>query len=120
MGLSKDSSLIYAKTMQGELIGISTSEPEMKIIWKSNTQLNYEIAPTAIVEFQNVIYVPSNSGIVIAVNRSDGSILWKHKISNALITNITPVSKNKIIVTTMDGKVTCLEYKPVIGCYNYN
>jgi outer membrane protein assembly factor BamB/predicted MPP superfamily phosphohydrolase len=112
MGLSDDSTLVYAKTMQGELIGVSTSEPDMKITWQSNTQLNYEIAPTAIIEFQDIVYVPSNSGIVIAVNRSDGSILWKHKISNALVTNITPVSKNKIIVTTMDGKVTCLEYKP--------
>ena len=112
MGLSKDSTLVYAKTMQGELIGVSSSEPDMKIIWKSDTRLNYEIAPTAIVEFQGIVYVPSNSGIVIAVNRSDGSVLWKHKISNALVTNITPVTKNKIIVTTMDGKVTCLEYKP--------
>ncbi len=112
MGLSKDSLLVYAKTMQGEVAGISTSEPDMKITWKSNTALNYEIAPTAIVESENVVYVPSNSGLVVAVNRADGAILWKHKISNALITSITPVSKNKIIVTTMDGKVTLLNYKP--------
>ena len=51
-------------------------------------------------------------GLVVAVNRADGAILWKHKISNALITSITPVAKNKIIVTTMDGKVTLLSYKP--------
>ena len=115
MGLSKDSTLIYAKTMQGELIGVSTADTGMKISWKSNTALNYEIAPTAIVEFQNIIYVPSNSGVVVAVNRNDGSILWKHKISNALITNIIPVAKNKVIVTSMDGKVTFLEYKPSAG-----
>ena len=113
MGLSKDSTLIYSKTMEGELIGISTSDTGMRITWKSNTALNYEIAPTAIVEFQNIVYVPSNSGIVVAVNRSDGSILWKHKISNALITSIVPVSKNKIMVTSMDGKVCLLEYKPL-------
>ena len=111
MGLSKDSSLIYAKTMEGKLIGISTSEPDMKIAWESNTQLNYEIAPTAIVEFQNIVYVPSTSGLVVAVNR-DGSILWKHKISNSLITSITPVSKNRVIATTMDGKITFLRYVP--------
>jgi outer membrane protein assembly factor BamB/predicted MPP superfamily phosphohydrolase len=111
MVLSADSQLVYAKTMQGEVIGVSTSADSMQIIWKANTNLNYEIAPTAMVEADNIIYVPSNSGLVIAVNR-DGSILWKHKISNALITNITPVSKNKIIVTTMDGKVTCLFYNP--------
>jgi outer membrane protein assembly factor BamB/predicted phosphodiesterase len=110
MGLSKDSTLIYAKTMEGKLIGISTSEPDMKITWQSNTQLNYDIAPTAIIEFQNIVYVPSNSGIVIAVNRRDGSILWKHKISNALITNITPLDKNRVIITTMDGSIVTMQF----------
>ena len=109
MGLSSDSSLVYAKTMEGKLIGVSTSLPDMQIPWHSDVGLNYEIAPTAIVEYKNIIYVPSNSGVVVAVNR-DGSILWKHKISNCLITCIVPVSKNKVIATTMDGKVTCLEF----------
>jgi outer membrane protein assembly factor BamB/predicted MPP superfamily phosphohydrolase len=109
MGLSADSSLVYAKTMEGELIGVSTSLPDMQITWEAHPGLNYEIAPTPIVEYENVIYVPSNSGIIVAVNR-DGTILWKHKISNALVTNITPVSKNKVIATTMDGKVTCLQF----------
>ena len=81
----------------------------MQIIWHSDIGLNYEIAPTAIVEYKNVIYVPSNSGMVVAVKR-DGSVLWKHKISNALITSITPVSKNKVIVTSMDGKIHCLQF----------
>jgi len=109
MGLSADSSLVYAKTMEGELIGISTSQPDMQITWEAHPGLNYEIAPTAIVEYKDVIYVPSNSGMIVAVNR-DGSILWKHKISNALITNVTPVSKDKVIVTTMDGKIVCLKF----------
>jgi outer membrane protein assembly factor BamB len=109
MGLSSDSSLVYAKTMEGKLIGVSTSLPDMQITWHSDLGLNYEIAPTAIVEKENIIYVPSNSGLIVAVNR-DGSVLWKHKISNCLITSIVPVSQNKVIGTTMDGKVTCLEF----------
>ncbi len=109
MGLSSDSSLVYAKTMEGKLIGVSTSLPDMQITWHSDVGLNYEIAPTAIVEYKNIIYVPSNSGIVVAVNR-DGTVLWKHKISNCLITCIVPVSKNKVIATTMDGKVTVLKF----------
>lgn len=109
MGLSSDSTLVCAKTMEGELIGVSTSLPDMQITWRAHTGLNYEIAPTAIVENENVIYVPSNSGIVVALQR-DGSTLWKHKISNSLITNITTVAQNKIVVTTMDGKVSCLQF----------
>jgi hypothetical protein len=95
--------------MEGILIGVSTSLPDMQITWHSDIGLNYEIAPTAIVEYKNIIYVPSNSGMAIAVNR-DGSVLWKHKISNCLITCIVPVSKNKVIATTMDGKVTVLKF----------
>jgi outer membrane protein assembly factor BamB/predicted MPP superfamily phosphohydrolase len=109
MGLSADSSLVYAKTMEGKLIGVSTSLPDMQITWHSDVRLNYEIAPTAIVEYKNIVYVPSNSGVIVAVNR-DGSVLWKHKISNCLITCIVPVSKNKVIATTMDGKVTVLKF----------
>jgi outer membrane protein assembly factor BamB len=109
MGLSVDSSLVYAKTMEGNLIGVSTSLPDMQITWKAYPGLNYEIAPTDIAAYKNVIYVPSNSGMVVAVNH-DGTIFWKHKISNALITNVTPVSKNKVIVTTMDGKIDCLKF----------
>jgi outer membrane protein assembly factor BamB/predicted MPP superfamily phosphohydrolase len=109
MGLSTDSSLVYAKTMEGKLIGVSTSLPDMQITWHSDIGLNYEIAPTAIVEYKNIIYVPSNSGMVVAVNR-DGTVLWKHKISNCLITCIVPVSKNKVIATTMDGKVVVLKF----------
>jgi len=109
MGLSSDSSLVYAKTMEGKLIGVSTSLPDMQITWHSDIGLNYEIAPTAIVEYKNIIYVPSNSGMVVAVNR-DGTVLWKHKISNCLITCIVPVSKNKVIATTMDGKVAVLKF----------
>jgi outer membrane protein assembly factor BamB len=108
---SADSTLVYAKTMEGELIGISAQADSMQIVWRSNTGLNYEIAPTAIAANRHVIYVPSNSGLVIAVN-PDGSVRWKHKISNALITCVVPVSKDKVIATTMDGKITCLKYEP--------
>lgn len=108
MGLSEDSSLVYAKTMEGGLIGFSTKADSMQIDFKSSTDLGYEIAPTAIVADNGLVYVPSDDGTVVAVNK-DGSVLWKHKISNALITNITAVSGDRIIVTTMDGKVVCLQ-----------
>lgn len=110
MGLSADSALVFAKTMEGELIGVSTSAPDMQIPWRSDTHLNYEIGPTAIVEQGNIVYVPSNSGVVTAVNRADGKVLWKHKVSNCLITSITPIAANKVVATTMDGKVVCLQF----------
>lgn len=110
LGLSADSSLVYAKTMDGFVIGVSSTANEMEITWRSETQLGYELAPTAIVENQNVIFIPSDKGIVTAVSRANGKILWKYKISNSLVTNILPVGKNEIIVSTMDGKIGLLRF----------
>jgi outer membrane protein assembly factor BamB len=110
LGMSNDSSLVYAKTMDGDVIGVSTRADTMQITWRAKADLGYEIAPTAIVESNNVVYIPSDDGMVTAAARTDGKILWKHKVSNALITNILPLNANEIIVTSMDGKITCLKF----------
>lgn len=110
MGLSADSSLVYVKTMDGQLYGATVAADSMELNWKSRLQLPYELDPSAIVENAGVIYVPSHSGLVAAVDRSNGEVLWKYKVSNSLVNPILPLDKNKIVVSTMDGKIVCLEY----------
>jgi len=110
MGLSKDSSLVFVKTMDGNVHGISTAENTMSPVWKSDVYLGYEISPTAIVENNDIVFVPTQSGITVALDRKSGKVLWKHKTSNGLITNLLPVAKNQLLVTTMDGKVSCLNW----------
>ncbi|PRY11696.1 outer membrane protein assembly factor BamB [Pontibacter ummariensis] len=112
MGLSADSSLVYVKTMDGELYGVSTSADSMQLDWKSNLQLPYELAPSAIVESKGVVYVPSHSGLASAVDRKTGAVLWQHKISNSLMNPAMPLGKDRVVVSTMDGKIACLRYKP--------
>jgi outer membrane protein assembly factor BamB len=56
-----------------------------------------------------VIYVPSNSGVVTAVDATRHQLLWKHKVSNSNITSIMPIDNHKIIVSSEDGKITCLQ-----------
>ncbi len=111
MGIAEDNQFVYAKTMDGFVIGIDPKADSMKIIWRAETQLGYELAPTALQEKDGVVYVPSDDGLVTAVRKTDGTILWKHKVSNSLVTNILPLGKNTLIVTTMDGKVSCLQFK---------
>lgn len=110
IGLSSDRSLVYAKTMDGQLIGISTTAQDMEVEWKSSLQLPYELAPTAIIENNETIFVPSNSGLLSAVNRQSGKVVWQHKISNCLVNPILALKKNQIIVSTMDGRIVNLNY----------
>lgn len=111
IGLSADSSLVYAKTMDGQLIGISTSASDMVVAWESKLQLPYELAPTALLEHEGLVFVPSHSGLLSAVNRETGEVVWQHKISNCLINPMLPLkSKKQMVVSTMDGKVVNLNY----------
>ncbi len=110
MGLAADSSLVFVKTMEGNVYGISTSATDMQPTWKSELAMGYEICPTAIVEKNNVVFVPGQSGITVALNRADGKVLWKHKVSNGLVTDMLPLNNKQLVVTTMDGEVTLLEY----------
>jgi hypothetical protein len=68
---------------------------------------HYGIAPTAIVGNNGIVYVPSNSGTLIALEQG-GSVLRKHRISDALVGSIVPASKNTVIVAGMDGRVVML------------
>jgi len=110
MGLASDSSIVFVKTMEGNVYGISTSADSMQAVWKSEVALGYEICPTAIVENNSIVFVPTQSGVTVALDRASGKVLWKHKTSNGLITNLLPIANNQIVVTTMDGKVSLLRF----------
>jgi len=110
MGLSSDGSLVYVKTMDGQLFGVSTKADSMQIDWKSELQLPYELTPSAIVESGGIVYVPSHSGLASAVERKSGKVLWQYKSSNSLLNPVMPLDKNKVVLSTMDGKITCIEY----------
>jgi outer membrane protein assembly factor BamB/predicted phosphohydrolase len=109
MGLSEDSSMVYVKTMEGVLIGVSTAAYELQIDWQSPLQLGYELSPTPLVESNGFIYIPTHSGTVWVVDRAEGRLIWKHKTSNCMVNGILPLGGSGLLVSTMDGKLTCLK-----------
>lgn len=112
MGISEDGKLVYVKTMDGQVYGVSTAANTLQADWKSKLQLPYELAPSAIVEYNKVVFVPSHAGMVSALDRESGEVLWKYKSSNSLMNPVMPLGKNRVVVSTMDGKIACLEYLP--------
>jgi outer membrane protein assembly factor BamB/calcineurin-like phosphoesterase family protein len=111
MGLSPDSARVYAKTMQGFLLAFDAHAGGRELVWKSPVALGYEICPSPINEYRNVVYVPTQSGIVYALSAKDGSLLWQHKFSNCLINTIQAVDGHTVIASSMDGKLVCLQIK---------
>lgn len=108
MGMSADSSLVFVKTMDGAVIGVSTTAASLQIDWRSPVDLGYELAPTALLESDGIVLVPTHSGTVWALARKDGQLLWKYKASNCMVNGVLPIGGGEYVVSTMDGKLTCI------------
>ena len=108
MGLSADSSLVYVKTMEGTVIGVSAKADSLQIDWRSPAQLGYELSPTALRDTGGVLLVPTHSGTVVALAPKDGRVLWRYKASNCMVNGILPLADHSYVISTMDGKLTCI------------
>ncbi len=109
MGLSADSAQVYLKSTDGKLYSIAVDAPDMKNNWSTNLLIGYDLCAAPLIEHDSIIYVPSNSGVVSAVSNT-GKLLWKHKVSNSLINNISPIGNDRLVISSVDGKITCLTF----------
>ncbi len=112
IGLSADKSAIYVKTMQDTVIAFSTKASEAKSLWRSYTGYGYEIAPSPITNAGGLVFIPTDKGNIFALNQKNGAVVWSYNLSIALINYIQPIGNNKLLVSTMDGKVAVLSYLP--------
>ncbi|MFA6703545.1 MAG: PQQ-binding-like beta-propeller repeat protein, partial [Bacteroidales bacterium] len=129
IGLSPDGKYYFIKNMKdtvraykaGEIsIGTAQVQPSKSSVpvkWQTITDYGYEIAPTPITcsvgngkENMGIAFIPTDKGNIYALNISDGSIAWEHRVAGALINYILPIGRNQLLVSTMDGIVTLLEY----------
>jgi len=108
MGLSADSSTVFVKTMDGVLIGVSATDPALNVAWQPELRLGYELSPTRLLEDKGALYVPTHSGMVWVVDRNSGKLLWRYKASNCMVNGILPVGEGRVVISTMDGKLTCV------------
>ncbi|MFA5328601.1 MAG: PQQ-binding-like beta-propeller repeat protein [Prolixibacteraceae bacterium] len=110
IGISADGDLVYIKNItEGNVMAFATSTNAQVLAWKCKAELGYEIGPSPIVERGDLVFVPTCMGEVLAINKQTHQLAWKYKISGALVNAVQPLSKNKILVTTSDGRVACLK-----------
>ncbi len=111
IGLSKDGALVYIKNMkEGNLDAFYTQSNEQSLAWECKAGFGYDIAPSPIVESDNLVFVPTDKGVVYAINKQTHQIEWTHKLTNALVNCVCPLKGNRVLVTTLDGMVSCLKY----------
>ena len=109
MGLSNDGKIIFAKCMQGHLVGVSTVSDTAEIVWKTDNVFDYELNPSRIIERNGKVYAFSDKGVIAAFDRTTGQTRWIHKIANCLVHDLQFRKDGTIVATTMDGKIVLLK-----------
>ena len=111
IGISEDGSRVYARCMQDSVIALAADLEIPQIVWKVSAEYGYDIDPSMPVEEDGVVFFGTNDGFIFALSAETGVVLWKHRIDVGLINTVVPLSKDRVVVTTMDGIVALLEHR---------
>lgn len=110
--LSEDGEAVFSKTMFHHLLSIPVCPGDVPLNWNAETGTGYDIAPSALSACGGAVLIPCDKGNIVALSASDGRILWKHKLSIALINPLTTWQKGShllILASSMDGTIALLK-----------
>jgi outer membrane protein assembly factor BamB len=109
IGISNDGKWIYGKTMQDTIVAYAASREKQPAAWKMNCGFGYEHVPSMLIEKNGLVFFGTRNGVVYAIDPLNRQIAWAHKIDNSMINTVRVLDKNRLIVSTMDGKIVLLE-----------
>ncbi|MGB8193632.1 MAG: PQQ-binding-like beta-propeller repeat protein [Chitinophagaceae bacterium] len=109
IGLSADQKLVYGKTMNDTLVAFKTGRDQQPVAWKMHCGFGYDHVPSMPLEKDGLVFFGTRSGVVYCIDPRQQKIAWKHKLDNSMVNTVQVLSKQQVIVSTMDGKVSLLQ-----------
>jgi outer membrane protein assembly factor BamB len=101
---------IYGKSMQDTIVAYQTSREKQTAAWKMHVGFGYEHVPSMLIEKNGQLFFGTRNGVVYCIDPLTQRNIWAHKIDNSMVNTVKPLDAHSMIVTTMDGKLTLLNY----------
>lgn len=111
IGMAEDGSMIFGKTMNDEIVAYKTQATDPGVTWRLNMGFGYEHVPSMLIAKDNQVFFGTKNGVVYAFDPVLRKTIWAHKIDNSMVNTVNVISKNQLLVATMDGVVTLLTIK---------
>ena len=83
LGESVDRKTAYAKTMDGEVVAMSTEGDQYKLLWKADAQLGYEHAPCIVLERSGYVLMGSRRGVLAVIDLSTHELAFKYQLGSS-------------------------------------
>lgn len=115
IGLAENEEMFYIKDMNDSIHAYYTKGSEVNHAWSLACGFGYEISSSPIVEKNNMIFVPTQWGTVYAVDKETKEVIWKKKLSNAIINNVVPIDRGEVLTCTMDGKIAKINFEQMLN-----
>jgi outer membrane protein assembly factor BamB/predicted phosphodiesterase len=109
IGMSADSKWIYGKTMQDTIVAYAASREKQSAAWKMHVGFGYEHVPSMLIEKNGIVYFGTKSGVVYAIDPLTKTVRWAHKIDNSMVNTVNVIGTDRVVASTMDGKIVLLE-----------
>lgn len=112
MGISPDGKEVYAKLMNDSIIAVSALSRTFELSWAVNAGTGYDHNPCPLESNGKLVTGASKNGLVVAINPEEKAIRWKYKTGNASVNKLIYQKDGSLWLTTTDGKIISLLYKP--------
>lgn len=105
LGVSEDGKTAYAKTMDGELIAMSTQGDSYNLLWKVDLGLGYEHAPCLVLEHRGYIFTGSRHGVLTVVNATTRQVEFSGKLGSSEVNGFDIDDNGDIYCSLIEGTI---------------
>ena len=108
IGISADNRTVFARTMQDTVIAVRAAADTMAVEWLTDAGFGYDFAACMLIEDQGEVLFGTKNGLLLALDRADGHLLWQRKVGVTALATPVP-APGGLLVSDLDGKVVRLK-----------
>ena len=115
LGHSADGKVAYAKTMDGELVAMSTGD-QYKLLWKVDLGFGYEHAPCIVLEHDGFIFCGSRRGMLAVIDATTHQLVFTSQLGSSEFNGFEVDQDGNIYCSLIEGTIWRIEKWNVAYC----